>query len=266
MLETEQVYSVEERAAIARGMALLGSFEAGRGKAKTLKRTASTLRRPARIKHDVRTGHLVGEAEAVVHASVMDVVAYLMQLDSRHYVSTSDPAVDLRFEVLATVNEHHVVLFMEKRPGKPVRDRTFLSSVVCMRLSEEPLSYAVASVPIEHHPRISHADERHSIRAEAMRSYRLTALGPATTLLEYACWLDLKGHVPKWVTQTISIPAQMGVPYRQQQYSFCKYWRRPAAWQSTASTSATCCSTRPSRLRSAGGWLPSTGSWHERRC
>ncbi len=67
ILETEQLYSVEERAAIARGMALLGSLEVGRGKVKTLKRTASTLRRPARIKHDVRTGHLVGEAEAVVH-------------------------------------------------------------------------------------------------------------------------------------------------------------------------------------------------------
>ncbi len=43
---------------------------------------------------------------------MMDVVAYLMQQDGRHVVSTCDPAVDLRFEVLATVNDNHVVLFI----------------------------------------------------------------------------------------------------------------------------------------------------------
>ena len=59
ILETEQAYSVVERARIATGMALLGSFEVGRDKAKALKHTTATLH-GARTKHDPRTGHLIG--------------------------------------------------------------------------------------------------------------------------------------------------------------------------------------------------------------
>ena len=136
ILETEQAYSVVERARIATGMALLGSFEVGRDKAKALKHTTATLH-GARTKHDPRTGHLIGEAQAVVNTSVMDLLAYMMQMDSRHVMSTCDRAVFNRCEVLEIVNCHHIVLFTETRPGKPVQTRTFLSSVLCTKLWDE---------------------------------------------------------------------------------------------------------------------------------
>jgi hypothetical protein len=253
--------------AIARGVALLGSFEASKGKATTLKHMASTLDR-ARVKHDPRTGHLIGEARAVVDTSVLDYVAYMMHQDSRHLTSTNDPAVMPRYEVVETVNEHHIVVFLEAQAGKPVRNRTFLSSVVCMRLSDEPLSHAVVSVPLEHHPKLCNANEQDRVRAEAMRSFRLTALGLVTTLLEYACWLDVKGQVPKWVTNTVLVPAQLkrqfGIPYNQQMYCL-QYYHRVRSRQSTPA-SATCCSTQPWRLHRASGRPPSKFSWRKRPC
>ena len=73
----------------------------------------------------------------MVNTSVMDLLAYMMQMDSRHVMSTCDRAVFNRCEVLEIVNCHHIVLFTETRPGKPVQTRTFLSSVLCTKLWDE---------------------------------------------------------------------------------------------------------------------------------
>jgi hypothetical protein len=58
------------------------------------------------------------------------------------------------------------------------------------------------------HPKISAVDEAGAVRAENFRAWRLTEVSPGCTRLEYTCSLDLKGHFPKFITNTIIIPTQ----------------------------------------------------------
>jgi hypothetical protein len=76
-------------------MALLGSFEVGRGNLKATEGAEAHGAHPkrARVKHDPWTGHLrpaVGEVQVAAHTSLMHLVAHMiMQQDSRRILSTS---------------------------------------------------------------------------------------------------------------------------------------------------------------------------------
>jgi hypothetical protein len=59
------------------------------------------------------------------------------------------------------------------------------------------------------HPKISAVDEAGAVRAENFRAWRLTEVSPGCTRLEYTCSLDLKGHFPKFIANTIVIPMQV---------------------------------------------------------
>jgi hypothetical protein len=216
MAREEQTYAAEEMEMIARCMALFDAFDLSSANAKELKH-ASTMDF-AQTKRDLTTGKLVGRSGAVIRgASPEDLVAYAMEYDSRHMLSSWDPRVEPRSEILEVVNEHHIVTYVEKHiPG--FQSRTFLSSIIWKQLSAEPRIFGLCVVPIDQHDQIGPADEEHAVRAEVMRCYRFTALRPDVTLFEYACWLDLKGHVPKLVIDTVAIPQAMHVPITYQTY------------------------------------------------
>jgi hypothetical protein len=124
MREGEHSYSPEETALIARGMALLGTFGAGKGKARSLRRSKTV--ELAETKHDEKSGLLIGHVEAEVRASPEQVVAYLMHFDSAYNRLALNPEVDLHNEVLEVRSPHHTVVFTEKKPA-PFQNRTFLS-------------------------------------------------------------------------------------------------------------------------------------------
>jgi hypothetical protein len=216
MATEEQTYTAEEIGMIERCMALFDAFDLSSANAKELKH-ASTMEF-AQTKRDEKTGKLVGRSRAVIRgASPQDLVAYAMEYDSRHMLSSWDPRADPRSEILEVVNEHHIVTYVENHtPG--FQNRTFLSSIIWKRLSYEPLVYYVCIMPIDQHDQIGPADEEHALRAEVMRCFRFTALRPDVTLFEYACWLDLKGHVPKLVMERLAIPRAMHVPVTYQTY------------------------------------------------
>ena len=60
MREGDHSYSPEEAALIARGMALLGTFGAGKGKARSMRRSKTV--ELAETKHDEKSGLLIGHA------------------------------------------------------------------------------------------------------------------------------------------------------------------------------------------------------------
>ncbi len=216
MATEEQTYTVEEMGMIERCVALFDAFDLSSANAKELKH-ASTMEF-AQTKRDLTTGNLVGRSRAVIRgASPQDLVAYAMEYDSRHMLSSWDLRAYPRSEILEVVNEHHIVTYVENHtPG--IQTLTFLNSMIWKQLSSEPLVYDVCSMPIDQHDQIGPADEEHAIRAESMRCYRFTAVRPDVTLFEYACWLDVKGHVPKLVIEKFAIPLTMHVPVTYQMY------------------------------------------------
>jgi hypothetical protein len=47
---------------------------------------------------------------------------------------------------------------------------------------------------------------------------RLTCTADGATRLEYACSLEMGGHLPKWLVNNVAVPALMRMPSTIQQY------------------------------------------------
>jgi hypothetical protein len=210
-----QVYTEAEDATIAAGTGLFDAFAQASGMPKEVRSMQMVVK--AQIKHDEVNGRTVGMAQCTVRAPPEDVAAWLMHPDSRFYDSFLDASVDVRTEILEDVNDHHRIHFFETK-APPIRNRTFLSSMVVKRTSDDPAVHVWVLAPILKHKRISAHDERHAVRAEATRSVRLTGVAHNVTFLEYACTLDLKGHIPRWITSNVAIPNLMLLPYTIQRY------------------------------------------------
>lgn len=154
--------------------------------------------------YDEESGLLVGTTELVVRgAGLFDILSYLMDADSRHMQSRADPQLDVRLDIREVVNAHHVIVFTEKKTA-PFQNRTFLSALTWKKLSDT--QYVWCSYPIADHPSLQPSDENHAVRAEAMRCLRLTYIDEKVTKVECKNSLDLKGNVPTWVTNKITIP------------------------------------------------------------
>ncbi len=152
-----------------------------------------------------------------MRASPEDVAALLIHSDSRFFKSNSDAAVVVREAILEEVNDHHRVHYYEVKTP-PVHNRTFLSSLAIKKISDDPPVYVWVAAPILKHERISLHDERHAVRAEVTRCIRMTGVAENVTLVEYACTLDLKGSIPRWITSNVAIPNLMTLPYTIQRY------------------------------------------------
>ncbi len=106
----------------------------------------------------------------------------------------------------------HVIVFIELKTP-PFRNRTWLTSMVCKRICDDPQQFVWVGAPLDAHPSIRPEDEEHAIRADGMRCLRLTSLGTDQTRLEFACTLDLRGSFPQWLTNKIAVPTLLHIPY-----------------------------------------------------
>jgi hypothetical protein len=202
-------YSTAETEAIEQCKGMLALFEGHDAGTTQLKHSATITRLETKL--DAAGRLLLGRAEAQFRADPRDIAAFFLNLDSRFMalLDASNPNM-VRFES-TSVNAHHTIAF-GRYSGPGVSDRTFLMSVIAKQLAAEPLTYAVAVVPIPRHDIVSAKDEAHAVRAEVYRSYKLTKEAPGVTKLEYSCSIDLKGWVPQIVTNTVSVPQQSTSP------------------------------------------------------
>jgi hypothetical protein len=204
-----RVYSTMENHAVASCLGMFDMFDSNSAGATQLNFSATMKR--LETKFDEATRLLLGFAKAEIRADPLLIVAYALNADGRH-LSTPHPNLNLvRYEVFH-INPHHTVVFYRyKAPG--MRDRTFLLSVIAKQVEDDPPTFVVAVVPIPSHDNIRPKDEAGAVRAENCRSFRITAVAPGVSNLEYACTLDLKGRVPHFVTNMIAVPAQRVKPY-----------------------------------------------------
>jgi hypothetical protein len=202
-----RIYSTMENHAVARSLGMFDVFESN-STGTTQLNCSATMKR-LETKFDEATRLLLGFAEAEIRADPLLIVAYILNADSR-CLSTPYPNV-VRYEVFH-INAHHTVNFLRyKAPG--IRDRTFLVSVIAKQVADDPPTFVVAVVPIPSHNMICPKDEAGAVRAENCRSFRITAVAPGVSNMEYACTLDLKGRVPHFVTNMIAVPAQRVRPF-----------------------------------------------------
>jgi hypothetical protein len=216
-LPSGRVYSMMENGAVESCQRMFTLFNDGSASATKLKRPAAIQR--SETKHDEATRLLFGFAEAEIRADPLDIVAYMLEYASsrRGQTQAAGDSSVVRYECLERVNPHHVVIFARYK-ARGVSDRTFLMSAVVKQVAEDPPTFLVAVVPIPSHDKITRKDEAGAVRGEICRSFRLTKRAPGVTKLEYCCSLDMKGHVPQIITDTIAVPKQQGVVYDLQCY------------------------------------------------
>ena len=202
-----RVYTTMENGAGARCAGMLEWFDSSSEGVTRLTRPVSIMR--LETKTDPATRRLMDRVEANIRADPRDVVAYILNLDSRIVQSVTAADANLvRFECLGAVNAHHTVGFGRfKAPG--VMDRTFLNSLIAKHVAEDPPTFEVAVVAVPRHEKIVPKDEVGAIRAEVYRSFRITEVAPGTSKLETSGSVDLHGWVPQILADTIVVPTQL---------------------------------------------------------
>jgi hypothetical protein len=202
-----QVYDLLEDALIAKGPSMFAVFEASSAGAKQLKHSALIMYSETKL--DAATGLLYGRAAAMVRATPQEIVAYLLNYDSRFMQSSADPTVWVRYEVVEHVNAHQMIAFNRVKFGAGLSHRTFLNSTVAKRVADDPPTYEVVALPIIQHDKITAKDEKGAVRAENCRAFKLTEVAAGITKMEYACSLNLGGSIPQAITNKVSVPTQM---------------------------------------------------------
>ena len=206
MQAAEQAYTATETAVVARALGLFSSFARLRGRTRRLK-CPSTVNR-LQAKYDALRGVWIGEGQAVIyHATPEDVVAYLMDVNSRDFQARLNRDLYPCYEVRELVNEHHSIMFNKIRPP-PFQDRTMVVSLVWKKVCDEPLTYLWCAVSIDGHASVSREEEAHAVRADLARCVKLTALSSHSTKLEMVTSLDLKGNFPCAICSLRSVSEQ----------------------------------------------------------
>ena len=216
LLPSCPMYSTMEDEAIAKCLGIFGLFENSSTGATELKHSVRISR--LETKQDAATGLLLGRAAAVIRAPLLEIVAHVLNADGRFVASLNAADRNLvRSEVLAIATAHHTVVF-NRFKARGLADRTFLNSIIAKEVSKDPLIYVVAVVPIPSHEKIDRKDEAGAIRGENTRSFKLTAVAPDVTELEYCCSINLRGFFPQSITNTVVVPAQMSLIQTLQQF------------------------------------------------
>jgi hypothetical protein len=211
-------YSSMEKDAIEKSNAVFGLFERRSASSSFIQQKHAATITLSETNQDPVTRHLFGHVKAEIRGDSLDLVAFILNEDSRFMRSldAADPAC-VRSEVVATVNPHHRVVFYRfKAPG--VSDRTFLNSLVAKQVAVAPPTYVVAVTPIPSHESILPKDEAGAVRAECYKSFRCTEVAPGLTELDYFVTLDLKGWVPQIITDTVALPNMLLTVNNQQRY------------------------------------------------
>jgi hypothetical protein len=205
-----RVFDMLEAEVLAKGADMFAVFEASSAGAKQLTHSATVMYSETKL--NAATGLLLGRAAAMVRATPPDIVAYMLNYDSRFLESTNDPTVFIRSEVVEHANAHHTIIF-NRCKATGISDRTFLNSVVAKKVEDDPPTYVVVILPIAQHDKITPKDEKGAVRAENCRAFRLTEVAAGITKMEYACTLDLGGSIPQAITNKVALPVQMnGAP------------------------------------------------------
>jgi hypothetical protein len=196
----EQSYNTVESQSIASGVAFIEIFSSS---------LSSEAGSQARWKFDANSNRLICYTEGIVRgASPEDVIAYLMDIESRFIQADQNRDVMVRFEILEKVNDHHNAIFTEVKTA-PFTNRTFVNSLICRKILDDPPTWAWVAIPVPGHARVRPEDERGTVRAEVFRSVRVTAMSDNECRMEYACWLDLRGNFPTWFTDRVALPNQL---------------------------------------------------------
>ncbi len=134
MVVDGHVYSDEEESMITRGISMLADSAHRGGSVRPFKHGLTVDKSWSELQKE--TGLLAGHSELVIRgAGPLDIVAYLMDINGRHWRSRWDPEVDVRKEIREVRSSHCAIEFYECKTA-PFRNRSFLSAFMWKKLTD----------------------------------------------------------------------------------------------------------------------------------
>jgi hypothetical protein len=102
-------------------------------------------------------GH-TGKASALIRGAKdpQEIIAFLMEFDGRYLRSETDSAVAVA-EVLEGLSPHCAIVYNVVRM-EPFKARSFLSTICCKQVADEPPAFVWVSLPVpSHRPIVAHS-------------------------------------------------------------------------------------------------------------
>ncbi len=219
----EQAFTVEEDTALNTGLELVlmrdKLVRATRTpvSARNAKSSNSISTMRTSVDQDLSRRRFVCKANAVVRTSPHHLAAYLCTASSQHMQPSSNAVATVTSEVIDEPSDHSAVVFDVVKSAF-FQSRTFLTLLICKKMSDSPLTYVCVGVPLLSHALVTPEREKTAVRAELFRCFRLTASeeDPDTTNMEYAAWIDFKGTLPASVLSSVVISQLIDLPYQMQ--------------------------------------------------
>ena len=157
-LEAAQSYMESERRALDGSRRLLSQFESSDAKLTPMKCRATVERSETKRDEDAGALLLGRTALFIRGATPLQLAACILNAgDSRHRTRHLWTPAIVRWCNLEAVNAHHVVTFSRIK-ARGIADRTFISSTIVEKVSDDPLTYVVAVQPVPTHRLIAAED------------------------------------------------------------------------------------------------------------
>ena len=198
------------------------SSSSGGAATTTLLRTAATKSRSSMLLASTAgvNGVLHGRSVCRIRATAVDVLAFLLDNDSKIKTKYDVGSSTISQKTLEVVNGHHSVIFLLGRAIPPFQNREFVGTVLWRKEEhsddyEKKQHYFYVYVPTVHElaPLSSNC-----VRAEAVRAFRLVEESPGVTTCTYTFTVDMMGRFPDSFTNRVVIPSNLESPYRPHKY------------------------------------------------
>ena len=208
-----QMYSVEEEAIVAEGLALLAIKEGGAVKMSTVKVDSPLLMDAAAIVN-ADDHSVTGCARCEMWgATIDDYIAFSYDIESTWFVKYGRNPTFKDDKTLSFDNPHNMVVYYRVISPQPLlgSDRDNENRMVWKRLSPTQCILVLS-------PTTTTAPPPGVVRSRNTRVMRLTQIGPDVVSVELAFSINLGGFVPSAITQAFAVPASINGLSRTQFY------------------------------------------------
>ena len=158
-----------------------------------------------------------GQVTGLIRAPADDVLAFVIDIESRAYNKHDKGTATVVQKVLATIGSHRQIVYSLTKLPKPFKMREFLGDVAWRAESEN--NYLHVYVPTEHGKAVKLSSD--VVRGEIVRATRIVEVSPGVTRLTNTFTIDMKGLLPSTITKNFVIPAGVQGTYRLQKYFIC---------------------------------------------
>jgi hypothetical protein len=150
--------------------------------------------------------HNIVQSSAIIRAPLMDVLAFMFcQAQEVHKIWNDETGT--RNEVLESKNEHSVVTQWGLRFPRPLSHRDFVFIGVHKELEGGDWIFSITST--EH---VAATTRDNTVRATATRLLRFSPITPTIMRLTATATFDIRGSIPRFVSDTLTTPAAARAP------------------------------------------------------